>query len=171
MKSLLTDIRGWIICFPQESELFSPRLLVAIRSAGCYQPAYCRLSSPSADSYFSHKPCGKGEMIHSQPQPLFFPCCSVSVHVQAFQFHEAALHESWNVIASSWVKWTISVPTMFLKNKITAFTLLHAFSASESLCWCKGIKYSQTPARPILYNSISVEKITFIIFVRGRNKT
>lgn len=171
MKSLLTDIRGWIICFPQESELFSPRLLVAIRSAGCYQPAYCRLSSPSADSYFSHKPCGKGEMIHSQPQPLFFSCCSVSVHAQAFQFHEAALHESWNVIASSWVKWTISVPTMFLKNKITAFTRLHAFTENESLCWCKGIKYSQTPARPILYNSISVEKITFIIFVRGRNKT
>lgn len=101
----------------------------------------------------------------------FFPCCSVSVHAQAFQFHEAALHESWNVIASSWVKWTISVPTMFLKNKITAFILLHVFSASESLCWCKGIKYSKTPARPILYNSISVEKITFIIFVRGRNKT
>lgn len=49
-----------------------PRLLVAIRSAEWYQPAYCRLPSPSAASYFSLKPCGKGEMIHSQPQSLFF---------------------------------------------------------------------------------------------------
>lgn len=85
-------------------------------------------------------------------------------------FMTPALHENWDWIASSWIKWIIPVPIALLKTKITAFTLLPAFFAYKSLCWYKGIKYSEMLAGPSHCNFIKAMNNTYITYFCLRKK-
>lgn len=116
MKSLLKDMRGWLCAFFRSLNSSVLSSLLPLGQQGWYKLAYCRLASLSASSYFSLKPCGEGEMIHSQL--CFFPAVMFLFIHRLFNFMKPALYESWNVIASSWVKWTISVPIVFLKKRL-----------------------------------------------------